>query len=248
MSTSYDNKASFLPSKAGTLEIRSTPVELPGPDQLLIRNHAIAINPIDWKVKDSGAAIKSYPIILGTDVAGDVVEVGSDVTQFKKGDRVLAATLYGTRLSNTEAAFQNYTMVAALVTSKIPDALSFEQASVVPLSVMTAADGLYGKDQLSLPYPSLNPKKSDQRILIWGGSSSIGSSAIQLAVASGVEVITTASKHNTEYCKSLGATHVFDYSSPAVIGDLVAELQKGSGKFVGALDSKSRPRPCSVLV
>ena len=244
MSNSYENYASFLPSKAGTLEIRQTPVEHPGPDQLLIRNHAVAINPIDWKVKDSGAAINSYPIILGTDIAGEVVEVGSDVTQFKKGDRVLAATLYGTRLSNTEAAFQNYTTVAALVTSKIPDDLSFEQASVVPLSVMTASDGLYGKDQLGLAYPSLKPKKSGQRILIWGGSSSIGSSAIQLAIASGVEVITTASKRNVEYCKNLGATQVFDYSSPGIIGDLVVELQKGTGKFVGALDSKSSLHLC----
>ncbi len=88
---------------------------------------------------------------------------------------------------------------------------------------------------LSLPLPSLSPQKSGSVVLIWGGSSSVGCSAIQLARAAGVEVITTASKHNFELCKSLGADHVFDRNSESVTDDVVRALQ---GKtFLGALNA-----------
>ena len=62
----------------------------PGPDQVVIKNKAIAINPVDWKVQDAGRFIRTWPCILGCDVAGDVVEVGENVKKFKKGDRVAA--------------------------------------------------------------------------------------------------------------------------------------------------------------
>lgn len=61
-----------------------------GPDQVVIRNKAIAINPVDWKIQDYGAFVQKWPMILGTDVAGDIVEVGENVKNLKKGDRVAA--------------------------------------------------------------------------------------------------------------------------------------------------------------
>jgi NADPH:quinone reductase-like Zn-dependent oxidoreductase len=75
--------------------------------------------------------------------------------------------------------------------------------------------------------------KSGSVVLIWGGSSSVGCSAIQLARAAGVEVITTASKHNFELCKSLGADHVFDRNSESVTDDVV----RAQGKTFGALNA-----------
>ena len=63
----------------------------PGPDEVVVRNRAVAVNPVDWKIQTSGGAfLKAWPVVLGTDIAGDVHEVGSNVTKFKKGDRVLA--------------------------------------------------------------------------------------------------------------------------------------------------------------
>lgn len=66
--------------------------EYPKPDaeQILVKNHAIAISPVDWKVQDYGLFIQNWPAVLGTDIVGEVVQVGSNVTKFKKGDRVLS--------------------------------------------------------------------------------------------------------------------------------------------------------------
>ena len=62
----------------------------PGPDDVVIKNHAVAINPVDWKIQDYGLFIQSWPNVLGEDVAGEIHEVGSNVTKFKKGDRVIS--------------------------------------------------------------------------------------------------------------------------------------------------------------
>lgn len=165
--------------------------------------------------------------MLGTDCAGEVVEVGSKVTQFKPGDRVLAHAIGMEKPRNTaaEGAFQEHTVVVQQLAAKIPDNMSYESAAVLPLGFSTAACGLYEKDQLALPYPSLNPMPNGKTLLIWGGSSSVGCNAIQLGVASGYEVITTASPHNIEYLKKLGASQVFDYNSPTVVRDVIAAFQ-----------------------
>lgn len=90
-----------------------------------------------------------------------------------------------------------------------------------------------------MPYPTINAKPTGKTILIWGGSSSVGSTTIQLAAGSGLEVISTASKKNLEYVKALGAKHVIDYAQPTVVEDIV-KLLKGT-EFVGAYDAISLP-------
>jgi NADPH:quinone reductase-like Zn-dependent oxidoreductase len=136
-----------------------------------------------------------------------------------------------------QAGFQNYTVVPQVLVSPIPDSLSFEQAAVVPLGLSTAAAALYQSDCLKLPYPKPGPQKSTDSILIWGGSGSVGSNAIQLAAASGVQIVATCSKRNFEYVKGLGATHVVDYNDPSAIDDIVKALQ--GTKFAGVFDSIS---------
>ncbi len=98
---------------------------------------------------------------------------------------------------------------------------------MLPLSVTTAASGLFQKANLGLPYPSVDAKDVDETLLVLGASSSVGSSAVQLAVASGFTVIATASKKNHDYVRSLGASEVVDHSSPTVIDDLVGLLKGG---------------------
>jgi NADPH:quinone reductase-like Zn-dependent oxidoreductase len=135
--------------------------------------------------------------------------------------------------------FQLYTVAHEITVSPIPDSISYEKAVVLPLAISTAAAGLYQKGFLALPYPTINPKPTEKTILVWGGSSSVGSTAIQLAVGSGLEVYATASKKNLEYVKALGAKFVFDYSGVAVVEDIVRTL-RGS-EFVGAFDGISSP-------
>lgn len=84
------NQAAWLDGAAKPLRVAEAPMPSPKPDQLLIKNHALAINPVDWKIQDYGIFIQKWPVILGCDVAGEVVEVGGEVQGFKVGDRVTA--------------------------------------------------------------------------------------------------------------------------------------------------------------
>lgn len=220
------NQAAWLSRKRADLEVRSAPYTPPKPDEIVVRNGAIAINPADWIKQCSGDFLFSwvkYPFVLGTDLAGEVVQAGSEVTRFKIGDRVLANAVGIDKKRNkaSEGAFQEYTVVLAHMAAPIPDHLSYEEAAVLPLGLSTAACGLFEKDQLALQYPSPVPRPSGRTLLVWGGSTSVGSNAIQLAVAAGYEVITTCGPKNFEYVKALGATEAFDYKSETVCADVI---------------------------
>ncbi|RKL45659.1 hypothetical protein BFJ72_g3204 [Fusarium proliferatum] len=232
-----NNAAWLVAAKTSPLEVKEAPLTEPSSDHILVKNSAIAINPVDIANQYVGIFIQpsQYPVILGEDVAGTVEAVGPDVTAFKPGDRVLGyATSLATK-DNAHSAFQEYTVVRAECASKIPESLSFEQAAVLPLSLATAAWSLFGDVTLAMRYPSLNPTPTEETVLIWGGSSSVGGSAVQLAKAAGYEVITTASAKNHDYVKSLGADHVFEYKSPQVTKD-IASLLTGK-KLAGAFDA-----------
>lgn len=83
------NKAAWIKAIHQPLTVDSAPYPTPGPGELVVKNAFVAVNPVDWKIQESGGFLTEYPWILGTDVAGEVVEVGARVTRFKKGDRVI---------------------------------------------------------------------------------------------------------------------------------------------------------------
>lgn len=184
-----------------------------------------------------------YPFILGQDVAGTIVEVGSEVNSLKVGQRAigyikhLVSTLehylikfnrhcHSLLNGNTaNSGFQLYSTCLEILVAPIPDSLPFSKAVVLPLSISTAASALYV--QLQLPLPSFTPHPLGKKVLLWGGSSSVGCSAIQFAVATGLTVVTTASEANHMLLKSLGAAQVLDYKSPTIIDDLVSILNEG---------------------
>jgi NADPH:quinone reductase-like Zn-dependent oxidoreductase len=127
----------------------------------------------------------------------------------------------------THGAFQKFATVPANAVAELPPSISLIRGAVLPLSISTAAAGLYQRHFLALPLPTNDKFKFiDRTLLVWGGSSSVGSSVIQLAVASGVEVFTTASPRNFEYCKQLGAKRVFDYHHGDV-EDMIVEALRG---------------------
>ncbi|KAJ9661777.1 hypothetical protein H2198_001742 [Neophaeococcomyces mojaviensis] len=245
------NEAAYLVSnKAAVLEVRSAPYTRPASNEITIRTHAVAINPVDHMIQSQGTTLMfpwlTYPVLLGCDVAGIVVEVGSSTaTRFSVGDRVIGQCLGsdknvvkagGNSAQNAQSGFQKYVVLQAHMASKIPDEMSFENATVLPLGVSTAACGLFQQDQLGLDLPTNTSKAEKGRkgqVLIWGGSTSVGSNAIQLATAAGYDVITTCSPRNFEYCKSLGASQCFDYKSKTVVRDIVAAFANKT--CVGAL-------------
>lgn len=232
------NSAAWLVGeKVKPLKVEGAPYTLPGDNEILVKNAAIAVNPVDWSVQDLAIFPVTYPTILGTDLAGEVVEVGPSVTKFKKGDRVAGLGIGTVTGQSSGSGFQQYTIVPSGLASPIPDDLAFERAAVLPLCLATAAAGLYEDDHLHLQYPSLNPTSNGKTVFIWGGATSVGSNAIQLAVASGYHVITTASSKNFDYVKNLGASQVFDYNKPGVIDEIVAALD--SRETGGILDAAS---------
>ena len=143
------------------------------------------------------------------------------------------------------AAFQVYVLCPENVACKLPDAVSFEDGVVLPLAVNTAALGLFGDKNMNLPLPSITPKQSDDVLVVYGGSTSVGGTAIQLGKAAGVTVVATASQGNHEYCYALGADFMFDYKDKDWVSQAASHLR---GKHVvGIYDSISKPATLDML-
>lgn len=247
------NQAAFLAAKsANPLVVKPAPYTAPGENEIVVKNGAVAINPLDWFKQAAGNVMFSwikYPFVMGSDLAGEVVEVGKGVTRFKVGDRVLGHAIGMDPKSNksSEGAFQEYTVIRTNMASPIPSSMSYEDACVLPLGLSTAACGLFQKDYLALPYPTVSAKPNGKTVLVWGGSSSVGSNAIQIAVASGHEVITTASPKNFNYVRSLGAAEVFDYRSPTVVKDIIAAFRNRQSAGAIAIGNGSL-KPCIEII
>jgi len=246
------NTAAWIDAKGAKLAVTPAPYTHPRENEIVVKNHAVAINPLDWIIQVAGNVAYrwiKYPFVLGADLAGEVVEVGTAVTRFKVGDRVLghAVGMDKDRNNPAEGAFQEYTVLLAHMAAPLPDTMPYESAAVLPLGLSTAACGLFQKDQLALHYPAADPQPTGQTLLVWGGSTSVGSNAIQLAIAAGYEVITTASPRNFDYVRALGASQVFDYRSATVVRDIIAAFR---GKtLAGALAiGTGSAEPCADIV
>jgi NADPH:quinone reductase-like Zn-dependent oxidoreductase len=250
--TQPTNTAAWLRTENAPLEIGSAPYTPPGINEILIRNRAIALNPVDRMVQAMGSKMMPWikpSFVLGYDVAGEVVAVGSGVTQFQPGDRVLGLAVGSDKRSNrsSEGAFQHYVILRAHLASRIPATLSYDRACVLPLGLATASACLFQKTTLNLALPTTTtptaPGTSPRgTLLVWGGSTSVGANAIQLAVAADYTVITTCSPSNFPFVKRLGASHVFDYRSASAVAEITALMRasESAGAVAigdGALDA-----------
>ncbi|KAI0323353.1 GroES-like protein [Cubamyces sp. BRFM 1775] len=223
MAIAKTQKALVLRAPQAEWELGESPVPAPGPKEVLVKIMATALNPLDWKIQTIfGFLIGSYPFVGGTDGAGVVEEVGSEVTTVVKGDKIL----FQGWVENSKATFQQYCVVPAEITAKatfIPDNISFEEAASVPLGLATVVTGVYNHDPQARTVDFPAPWEEDgatrfagKPAFILGGASSVGQYAVQLAKLSGFSpIITTASLHNESLLRSLGASHVLDRSLPA---------------------------------
>ncbi|KAI0825561.1 GroES-like protein [Irpex lacteus] len=211
------HKALVFTGPAVPFELVDRPTPKPGPNQILIKNITVALNPIDYVIHHLGLWVDhyGYPALAGVDGAGEVAAIGDSVEGLNIGDKVL----YESYFRPDMMTFQEYTIADAVQVAKVPSNVSLEEAVTIPLAFATAALGLYqelrprGGIALTAPWEEGGYKKyAGQAAIVTGGASSVGQFAIQLLKASGFDlIITTASKHNEEYCKSAGATHVIDY-------------------------------------
>ncbi|KAI0355517.1 GroES-like protein [Trametes cingulata] len=224
-------KSLLLRQESTPYVLEETPVPTPGPGDVLVQLRACALNPVDWAIVDpplSKFLVKQWPHFPGCDGAGVVVAVGAEVTNRKVGDRVL----FEGDMSPSGGTFQQYATVPADLTSIIPDNITFEQAASIPLALATDVLCLYNQspapENLSLRLkPVWTPEGQTEYkgtpAFIVGGAASLGQYAIQLAKMAGHDpIITTASLHNTELLKSLGATHVLDRhrSNESILAEL----------------------------
>jgi NADPH:quinone reductase-like Zn-dependent oxidoreductase len=170
------------------------------PDDILIRVRAAAVNPVDWKIREGylqGFLNHQLPLILGWDVSGEVVKVGSEATGFKVGDEV-----YARPDIERDGSYAEFIAVRASEAARKPAALDHVHAAAVPLTALTAWQSLVDAAQL----------QAGQTVLIHAAAGGVGSLAVQLAKARGARVFATASAVNTGLVAELGADQFIDYS------------------------------------
>lgn len=177
---------------------------LPGPHDLRVRVEAVAVNPVDLKVR-STLAPGTPPQVLGWDAAGVVEAVGGSVTRFRLGDAVLFAGAIDRPGCQAESV-----LVDARLVGRKPANLSFAEAAALPLTGLTAWESLFER-------LGLDPEGGDRgrTLLILGAAGGVGSLAIQLARRAELRVIATASRPESQaWVKQLGAEWVVDHSLP----------------------------------
>lgn len=168
------------------------------------------------------------------------------MARFKVGDRVIGQAVGTTVNQPAQGAFQHHTIVLDHMAAPIPNNMAFADAAVLPLGLGTAASGLYGRTQLALAPPLHSPTARPEVVLVWGGSSSVGCNAIQLAVASGYRCVATASARNAGLLKELGASEVLDHSSPAIVEDVIEAMRGRS--LAGTLHATGHMKDCFAAI
>lgn len=172
---------------------------------LLVAVKAIAVNPVDTKVRAPKDKVEPEPKVLGWDAAGIVEAVGPEVTLFKPGDEVFYAGDLTRQGCNAE-----FQLVDERIVGTKPRRLNFAEAAALPLTAITAYEAFF--DRLGIDVEGSNAGES---LLIVGGAGGVGSIGIQLAKIAGLQVIATASRQESiDWVTQLGADHVINHREP----------------------------------
>lgn len=179
----------------------------PGPGQVLLRVRAASVNPLDWKIRKGSLRLvmpAKFPLILGYDVAGEVVEVGPEVTRFQPGDPVFGIV----DVIRQGGSCAELTLARDSALSAKPETLSFEEAAALPMAGLTALQALRDKGELS----------AGERVLVNGAAGGVGHFAVQIAFALGAHVTAVTSRGNLDFVRGLGAREVIDYEEEDFAG------------------------------
>jgi NADPH:quinone reductase-like Zn-dependent oxidoreductase len=187
------------------LALKEVQKPTPKDDEVLVKVHAASVNASDWRMLSAkpflvrlmaGGLLKPKYTILGSDIAGRVEAVGSNVTQFQPGDEV-----FGDVFACGLGGFAEYVCAREDALVMKPAAMTFEEAAAVPMAALTALHGLRDEGHIHL----------GQKVLIYGASGGVGMFAVQIAKAFGAEVTAVCSTRNVDMVRSMGADHVIDY-------------------------------------
>lgn len=231
--------AAVLTSRGGRLSIQKIFTQSPGPEEILINVKSIAVNPVDYYMRDSGFLLQDYPAVPGSDIAGTIAAVGANVprstrgTLLQPGTRVAAfAMSVYTQGKPAYGAFQTQVLVPADNVTILPDNISFNQGASLPMAVLTAWSGMRTLDFSYDPQPTTTTTTDNttapptkKGLLVWGAASSIGLATVQIASKTlGLTVYAVASGQHAAYLESLSAAAVFDYHGDraSVVGQIVS--------------------------
>jgi NADPH:quinone reductase-like Zn-dependent oxidoreductase len=181
---------------ADTLVLEDVPPTAIGEDQVLVRVHDAGVNPIDWKIRQGylrDLMPSNFPMTVGQDFAGEVVETGSSAKQYKAGDRVFGFA---------QGTYAEFTAAPISTISKMPESINFATAAALPTAGSTA---------LQIMRDVVGARKG-MVVLIQGAAGGVGSLASQIGKHLGARVIGTATGADIEYLKSIGVTDVIDFS------------------------------------
>src|SRR5262245_14017889 len=184
------------------LELVEVPIPSPTPTEVLVRNAAAGVNPVDWKVRARGGFLGEPPFTVGWDVAGVVEEVGVGVTRFSVGDRVFGMP----RFPHEAAAYAQFVTSPSRQLARIPDSLDDIGAAALPLAGLTAWQAL-------VETADIRPGK---RVLVLGAAGGVGHLAVQVAKARGAVVLGTAREDKHAFLAELGVDEAIDYTSESV--------------------------------
>lgn len=217
--------AAIVPQKGGPLSIVERTTPTCGPKELLIEVHAIAFNPVDCYQRDMGIFIEEYPAVIGSDIAGIVVQTGSDISPSSPvpGTRVTAlASSFYHKGSPDYGALQKYVLVSEDTVAVLPGSFSFVEGCVFPMAALTSWNGWLWAGIAREP---ISPSEK-RGVIVWGASSSMGALAVQGAKNMGYTVYATASQQHHEYIKTLGAARVFDYKAENVSSEILSAVKE----------------------
>lgn len=208
-------QAAILEQNGRALHVTTVPRPIPGPGQVLVRIKASGTNPLDLKIAEGTAAHARHPApsILGLDMAGVVESVGPGVGSFKVSDEV-----YGMvgGVGGIQGTLAEFAAVDVELLAHKPSNLSFREAAVLPLVVITAWEGLV--DRLHI--------QAGQSLLVLGGAGGVGQTVVQLGRSFGAHVYATGSADARVLIEEAGATFV-DRNEP--VADYVKRLTGGKG-------------------
>lgn len=250
-------KAVTPESPGGRAILHERPIPTLHPGYLLVKTYAVALNPADSVSMDFVKVPAG--VLLGCDYSGEVVEIGPGVLrQFHVGDRVCGCHRAGNPENVESGTFAEYITVKADLQMHIPDAMSWAEAASFGVVTLTTGRCLF--DTFQIPYPELREERETegeiselqrtsstkrQQILIYGGSSAMGTSLIQFAKLAGLLVLTTSSQHNMDLVKSYNPDFVVDHydegSSEKLIQVAAHNVKNGYEPLRWCVDCISRP-------
>jgi NADPH:quinone reductase-like Zn-dependent oxidoreductase len=229
------------------LKYQAAPRPHPDEGEVLVRVHAAGINPVDWKIREGHLKEMlhhTFPLVLGWDLSGVVETLGPGIKRLKAGDEVFSRPDI-----SRDGAYAEFIVIKESEVALKPHSIDHVHAAALPLAGLTAWQTLFDAGKLA----------AGQRVLIHAGAGGVGHLAVQLAKWKGAEVIATASAHNHDLLRKLGADQIVDYKTvrfeeavqpvDVVLDTLGGEIQERSWKVLkpgGILVSTVNPPSAEI--